>query len=63
MKPSDDDRLMQILNDYLLSAKNYYLYSRGRVLTHMISFIFVNANKWFFNIFNALFFVIVGRLM
>lgn len=62
-EPQINDKPINGLSDILLSMKNYYNYSGGRIIAHFVAFVFININKWFFNIINSIVFVCLGILI
>ncbi len=52
--PEADTKACNGLVDILASMKNYYLKSGGRVLCHILAYLFVNLPKFIFNISNSL---------
>ena len=46
--------------EILLSMKNYYMMSGGRVLCHFIAYLLLVPGKWLFNILNSGVFVMMG---
>lgn len=62
-EPQINDKPINGLSDILLSMTNYYNYSGGRIIAHFVAFVFININKWFFNIINSIVFVCLGILI
>lgn len=62
-EPQTNDKPINGLSDILLSMTNYYNYSGGRIIAHFVAFVFININKWFFNIINSIVFVCLGILI
>lgn len=60
---TEEDRLVRDLGDMLVSMKNYYNLSGGRVLLHLICYLFVYMPKWIFNIVNSAMFVLMGLMI
>lgn len=61
--PNGNDKPIGDITDIFISAKNYYLHSGGRIIAHFVAFVFINLNKWLFNIVNSFIFVILGILI
>lgn len=51
------------LGEILLSMKNYYMMSGGRVLCHFIAYVLLVPEKWLFNILNTAVFVMMGLVI
>ena len=51
---------VESFNDIILSMKNYYNLSGGRVICHFLVFVFDNLPKIVFNILNAVIYCILG---
>jgi uncharacterized membrane protein YhdT len=61
--PTPFDRRVESLGDIFLSIKNYYFISGGRVTAHFLSYLMLFIGKPFFNVVNALMFVLLGLLI
>lgn len=61
--PTGNDKPIENIADIIESAKNYYNLSGGRIIPHFFAFIFVNIDKWIFNILNSAVFVLLGNII
>jgi len=61
--PEGNEQRVSNIEDIVISMKNYYQLSGGRVFAHSILYGLLMLPKWVFNIMNACIFVCVGRLI
>lgn len=62
-EPCSVDRRVSSFSDIVLSMRNYYKMSGGRVLCHFVVYLLMLADKCLFNILNAAVFVLFGILV
>ena len=61
--PDGNEQRVKGLGDIILSMKNYYRLSGGRVLAHALVYGILMLPKWIYNVLNACIFVSVGYLI
>ncbi len=61
--PVAEDLPVRGLQDILLSMRNYYNRSGGRVLNHFAAYVMIHVGKGLFNVLNALMFTVLGWLV
>ena len=61
--PTENDRRAETLGDILISLKNYYRFSGGRIFSHGIIYIVNLFDKCIFNVLNAAVFSVFGILI
>lgn len=52
--PLPSTHRVENIHDIIISMKNYYAKSGGRVIPHLLAYLFMTQNKWLFNILNSI---------